>query len=68
MVFSNSRVEALNKVIKHQFLFPKEISNGTQLHKILEQGVEIYNNIRPQMSLSSNTPIETFNGMTYRYF
>lgn len=57
-------VEALNKVIKHQFLFPKEILNRDQLHKILEQSTEVYNNLRPQMSLGGNTPIETFNGMT----
>lgn len=64
VVFSNSMVEALNKVIKHQFLFPKEIPNRDQLHKILEQSTEVYNNLRPQMSLGGNTPIETFNGMT----
>lgn len=63
VVFSNSMIEALNKVIKHQFLFPKNISNSNQLHKILEQTVLIYNNERPQMSLGGNTPKETFYGM-----
>ena len=61
VVFSNSMVEALNKVIKHQFLFPKNINNSNQLSKILSQSVEIYNEQRPQMSLGGNTPIETFN-------
>ena len=64
VLFSNSMVEALNKVIKHQFLFPKAIANGNILHKVLGQSVPIYNDIRPQMSLGGNTPIETFNGMT----
>lgn len=64
VVFSNSMVEALNKVIKHQFLFPKDIANGNQLHNILEQSVPIYNNIRPQMNLGGNTPMETYNGVT----
>lgn len=63
VVFSNSMVEALNKVIKHQFLFPKNITNSIQLHSSLEQAVEIYNNVRPQMSLGGNTPLETFMGM-----
>ena len=57
-------VEALNKVIKHQFLFPKEIVNQNQLRKILNQSIEIYNHIRPQMSLGGNTPFETFNGIS----
>ena len=63
VVFSNSMVEALNKVIKHQFLFPKNIANGNQLHNIPEQAVLIYNDVRPQMSLGGNTPQETFNGL-----
>ncbi|WP_299272415.1 DDE-type integrase/transposase/recombinase [uncultured Psychroserpens sp.] len=64
VIFSNSMVEALNKVIKHQFLFPKDIANSNQLNKILNQSVEIYNHIRPQMSLGGNSPQETFNGIT----
>ncbi|WP_298900943.1 DDE-type integrase/transposase/recombinase [uncultured Psychroserpens sp.] len=64
VIFSNSMVEALNKVIKHQFLFPKDIANSNQLNKILNKSVEIYNHIRPQMSLGGNSPQETFNGIT----
>ncbi|MDC1265229.1 DDE-type integrase/transposase/recombinase [Flavobacteriaceae bacterium] len=63
VVFSNSMVEAVNKVIKHQFLYPKNISNSNQLHLSLEQAVSVYNNQRPQMSLGGNTPFETFTGM-----
>ncbi len=63
VVFSNSMIEALNKVIKHQFLYPHEIANSNQLHKILEQSISTYNEIRPQMSLDGNTPEETFNGV-----
>lgn len=64
VVYSNSMVEALNKVIKHQFLFPKNITNKKHLQKKLQESVSVYNEIRPQMSLGGNTPIETFNGMT----
>ena len=70
VIFSNSMVEALNKTIKHQFLFPKPIANGNQLDLALETSVSIYNTTRPQMSLGGNTPQETFNGLTidfYRY-
>jgi len=64
VAFSNSMVEALNKTIKHQFLFPKSIANGEQLSLVLESSIPIYNTIRPQMSLGGNTPQETFNGLS----
>ena len=63
VIFSNSMVEALNKTIKHQFLFPRPIANRNQLDLVLETSVSIYNTIRPQMSLGGNTPQETFNGL-----
>lgn len=56
-------IEALNKVIKHQFLFHKEINSREQLTKSLEQAVISYNTIRPQMNLGGNTPLETFKGI-----
>jgi len=64
VVFSNSMIEALNKTIKHQFLYPHQIANRKQLQTILEKVIPIYNTVRPQMSLGGNTPIETFNGRT----
>ena len=63
VVFSNSMIEAINKIIKHQFLHPKEITNGNQLTNIMINTIAIYNNIRPQMSLGGNTPVETQNGL-----
>ncbi len=59
---SNSAIESFNKVIKNQFLRPRNIENGTQLKKALEEDVLTYCNIRPQHSLRGNTPFETFNG------
>jgi len=64
VVFSNSMIEALNKTIKHQFLYTYQITTKKQLETILKETVSIYNTIRPQMSLSGNTPLETFNGMS----
>ena len=63
VVFSNSMIEAINKVIKHQFLHPKEISDRDCLESIFEETVSIYNTLRPQMSLHGNTPIQTFHGI-----
>lgn len=56
-------IEALNKLIKHQFLFHQEIASREQLTKCLGQAVKTYNTIRPQMNLGGNTPIETFKGI-----
>ena len=64
VVFSNSMIEAINKIIKHQFLYPKEIENGNQLENVMADTISIYNTIRPQMSLGGNTPHETFNGLS----
>lgn len=62
VVFSNSMVEALNKVIKHQFLYPQKIDSSKTLHRVLNSVVIEYNTLRPQLSLKGNTPIESYNG------
>ena len=60
--FSNAMVEALNKVIKHQFLYPLKIPTRNMLEKVLKQLVVTYNTQRPQWALGGNTPEETFRG------
>ncbi len=60
--FSNSKIEAFNKIIKHQFLLPQNLENRKQLVLALDIDVLTYNSIRPQFSLLGNTPNETFEG------
>ncbi|MEN2402573.1 integrase core domain-containing protein [Flavobacterium sp. MC2016-06] len=60
--FSNSKIEAFNKIIKHQFLLPQNLVNREQLEFFLIENIRIYNSIRPQLSLQGNTPAETFVG------
>lgn len=60
--FSNSKIEAFNKIIKHQFLLPQNLTNREQLETALVGNVLTYNTIRPQFSLQGNTPAETFSG------
>ena len=60
--FSNSKIEAFNKIIKHQFLLPRNLENRKQLIHALAEDVPTYNTIRPQFSLEGNTPTETFEG------
>ncbi len=60
--FSNSKIEAFNKIIKHQFLLPRNLENREQLIHALAEDVPTYNIIRPQYSLIRNTSAETFLG------
>lgn len=62
VVFSNSMIEAFNRTLKHQFLYPKHPNSKKQLEIVLHGSIEIYNNQKPQMNLGGNTPNETFNG------
>lgn len=66
--FSNSMIESINKVIKHQFLYHKEIPDRRKLEIVFKETVSIYNTIRPQMSLHGNTPIQTFQGKSMDFY
>jgi putative transposase len=61
---SNSQIEAINKIIKHQLLLPKQLENKQQLTLTLPADIAIYNDLRPQLSLGGNTPSETYSGKT----
>jgi putative transposase len=61
VMFSNSMIEAVNKRIKYDFLFPQVIQNYEQTVKHLESAVEIYNN-KPYHPLQGLTPNEAFAG------
>jgi putative transposase len=65
--FSNSQIEAFNKVLKHQFLHPKEIANREEFQEILENDIRIYNTKRPQGSLKGSTPDETYHSIELNY-
>lgn len=62
--FSNSSIEAFNKIIKHQFLLPRNLEDRKRLINALATDVLTYNTIRPQLSLRGNTHEETFSGKT----
>ena len=66
--FSNSKIEAFNKIIKHQFLLPQNLENRKQLGRALENDGITYNTIRPQLSLQGNTPAETFAGKSIKIY
>lgn len=60
--FSNSKIEAFNKIIKRQFLLPQNLTNREQLETALVSDVLTYNTIRPQFSVQGNIPQEPFLG------
>jgi len=61
IVYSNSMVEAVNKRIKYDFLFPYDIQNFEQTINHLEKAVGEYNN-KPYHPLHGLTPNEVFEG------
>lgn len=60
VVFSNSMIEAFNKTLKYEFLYPNNINTQTGLVKVMEQAIPTYNNLRPQWVLNGSTPSEAF--------
>lgn len=58
---SNSMVEAINKVLKYNYLFPRNIKNKTQLINVMKNVViPDYNDKRPHGSLHGLTPLEAY--------
>jgi putative transposase len=52
--FSNSMVEAVNKVLKYRCLLPQKIPDGATLVEIAESAIVDYNDRRPRGSLDPN--------------
>lgn len=55
--YSNSLIEAHNKIIKYNYLYRMDIPHGEHLRKIFPSIVENFNN-RPHVSLAGLTPNE----------
>ena len=59
--FSNSPVEAINKIIK-RYLRHHTATTYEQLHTLLPQIIKDYNETRPHGSLNGLTPLEAYTG------
>jgi hypothetical protein len=66
--FSNSIVEACNKLLKYRYLFINEIPDFESLLEHLEKFIPIYNYIRPHVSLKGLTPYTAFTGNSSKEF
>jgi putative transposase len=62
--FSNSMVEAQNRLIKYHYLFRHPFSSLSELNKLLEWIIQDYNHTRPHHSLGGLTPYEALNEIT----
>lgn len=60
--FSNSMVEAQNKLIKYHYLFKHTFQDINELKKLLSWIIQDYNYRRPHHSLGGLTPFEALKG------
>ena len=60
--FSNSMIEATNKMIKYQYLYQQPVADGTALSQALKQTIHDFNHLRPHGQLSGLTPNEVYEG------
>jgi len=60
--FSNSVIEAQNRLFKYRYLFRQDYKNGDELKHVFASDVSDYNNIRPHISLGGYTPSEAQTG------
>jgi putative transposase len=58
--FSNSIVEAVNKVVKYRFLRHVELFDFHNLKDYLTKAIPLYNSVQPHYSLHGLTPEEAF--------
>ena len=60
--FSNSLVESVNRVVKYQSLYLRDIANHEALIRHLEHWIPVYNNERPHSAVAPLTPQEAHEG------
>ena len=63
--YSNSMIEALNKVLKYSYIFPKQPRDLKHLKRILRYFIADYNSKRPHGALNGLTPEEAWQGKEF---
>lgn len=62
VLFSNSMVEAANKILKYRYLLPRAAANTNALVKAVRWFVHDMNTVRPHGALEGLTPDEAYFG------
>jgi putative transposase len=61
--YSNSVIEAQNRLFKYGYLFRQEYNDGEELRRVFDCDVRDYNEIRPHISLRGYIPEEVHKGL-----
>jgi putative transposase len=64
-VYENSHAERLNGIIKNNYLYPYGPKNFTQLKKMLEKAILMYNTGKPHKALGKSTPSNYLKNTTF---
>lgn len=64
VTFSNSMIEAVNKILKYRYLFRTSIPDLERLQDAVSSAVNDYN-ARPHYALRCLTPDEAYRGETF---
>ena len=54
--YENALAERMNRTIKEEFCLDRTLKNKQQVYKTVEEAIALYNNTRPHLALSYNTP------------
>ncbi|NOX18955.1 MAG: IS3 family transposase [Chlorobi bacterium] len=58
--YDNAIAERVNGILKTEFYLGETFNNFTQAKKAVEQAIELYNNLRPHMSIDYLTPEQKY--------
>jgi len=64
VTFSNSLIEAVNKILKYQYLFRNPIPDLEHLEAAVREAIDDYNR-RPHAALNGLTPEQAYSGMVF---
>ena len=64
VTFSNSMIEAVNKILKYQYLFKKPIPDKEHLQEAIRSAIDDYNS-RPHYALKGVTPNDAYAGKVF---